>query len=72
MYENQLLSRREAAAFLGLNEGTLAVWATTQRYDLPYVKVGRSVRYRMSDLEGFIERNINKHGEMEAHDESAH
>ena len=52
MNENsQYLSRREAATYLGVKEGTLAVWASTRRYDLPFVKVGRLVRYLRSDLD---------------------
>ena len=34
---------------------TLAVWATTKRYDLPMVKVGSLVRYRLVDLKRFIQ-----------------
>lgn len=45
---NTLLSRKEAAEFLGVKEITLAVWKSTKRYDLPVVKVGRLVRYRQS------------------------
>jgi excisionase family DNA binding protein len=51
-----LVSRAEAARLLGVKVGTLEVWASTGRYDLPFVKVGRLVRYRMSDLEAFIRR----------------
>jgi len=39
-----LLSRREAAEFLGVRESTLAVWHTTNRYPLPVIKVGRLAR----------------------------
>jgi excisionase family DNA binding protein len=46
---------KEAAEILGVTPGTLSVWRCTRRYPLPYVKVGRSVRYRMADLEAFIE-----------------
>jgi excisionase family DNA binding protein len=49
-----LLTRRQAAAYLGVTENTLAVWACTQRYPLKFIKVGRLVRYRMSDLESFL------------------
>lgn len=53
---DRLLTRDEAADFLGLrNARTLEVWASTNRYGLPYVKVGRSVRYRLSDLERWLE-----------------
>lgn len=54
---DRLLNRKEAAEFLGTTEGTLAVWASTKRYALSYVKLGRSVRYRMSELTKFLENN---------------
>jgi excisionase family DNA binding protein len=47
----------EAADYLGITYHTLAVWKCTKRYALPYVKVGRLVKYRRSDLEAFIEKN---------------
>ena len=49
-----LLSRKEAAAYLGVECGTLEVWACTDRYELPYVKIGRLAKYRLSDLDDFI------------------
>lgn len=54
--ENSLLSRKEAALFLGVKETTLAVWKCTQRYDIPVIKVGRLVRYRYRDLLGFFDQ----------------
>lgn len=53
-----LLTRREAAAYLRVTEATLAVWACTQRYELPYLKAGRSVRYRKCDLDKFLSRQL--------------
>lgn len=61
----KLLSRREASAFLGLTEGTLAVWACTKRYELPYVKVGRLVKYRYSDIITFLEKRTQVKSEEE-------
>jgi len=49
-----LLTRREAAAYLGVAEQTLAVWKCTGRRSLPFVKIGRLVRYRKADLDAFI------------------
>jgi excisionase family DNA binding protein len=54
--QNDLLTRAQAAEFLGLKEQTLATWLTTRRYPLPVIKVGRLVRYRLRDLEAFLER----------------
>lgn len=57
MIDSKLVSRREAAHYLGVAPQTLAVWACTQRYYLPLVKIGRHVKYRQSDLDAFIARN---------------
>ncbi len=51
---NQLRNEAEAAQILDLKPGTLQVWRSTKRYPLAYVKVGRLVRYRQSDLEAFL------------------
>ncbi|MDX2073589.1 MAG: helix-turn-helix domain-containing protein [Alphaproteobacteria bacterium] len=57
-----LLNRKEAAEYLGIKEHTLSVWASEHRYDLPYVKVGRLVKYRLSDLAAFVARNTRQKG----------
>jgi len=51
----KLLTRNEAAELLGVKPQTLATWHITGRYNLPLVKVGRSVRYRLADLERWLE-----------------
>lgn len=56
--QHQLKSRREAASYLGVAEQTLAVWACNRRHNLPMVKIGRRVMYRLSDLNAFIERSL--------------
>ena len=55
MFEKKLLSRREAAEYLGVKPQTLAAWHVTGRYGLPVVKVGRSAKYRLADLERWVE-----------------
>jgi len=51
----KLLTRSQAAELLGLREQTLAVWASTHRYNLPFVKVGRAARYRLGDLQKWLD-----------------
>ena len=55
-----LLNRKEAAKYLRISPNTLAVWDCTKRYDLKPLKVGRSVRYRRSELDKFIERQLQR------------
>jgi hypothetical protein len=54
----ELLNRREAAQYLKVSPGTLAVWDCTKRYDLKPLKVGRSVRYTRENLDNFMNRNM--------------
>jgi hypothetical protein len=49
-----LLDSKQAAEFLGVTASTLEVWRSTQRYPIPYVKVGRLVKYRVEALEAFL------------------
>lgn len=61
---NPLLSAREAANYLGITEQTLATWRCNKRYGIPYVKVGRLVKYRQSSLDTFLDNQTM--GEVEA------
>ena len=65
MSKPNLLDNTQAAEFLGVSPTTLTTWRCTKRYDLPYVKIGGSVKYAESDLLRFVERRTvrNKGGE---------
>jgi len=54
---DQLMSTGAAAAYLNVEPQTLAAWRCLGRHGLPYVKVGRAVRYRLADLQEFVARN---------------
>jgi excisionase family DNA binding protein len=54
--QNNLLSNQQAAEYLGISPNTLEVWRCTKRYDLPYIKVGRIVKYRREALDAFLEK----------------
>lgn len=58
-FDTELLSRREAAAYLGIAENTLAIWKSSGRYGLPYIKLGRLVKYRRVDLDAFIMNRLH-------------
>ena len=48
------VDEKSAAAVLGVKTNTLSVWRSQGRYNLPFSKSGRSVKYRLSDLAEFI------------------
>jgi excisionase family DNA binding protein len=52
---SRFLTTQEAAEFLGVSAGTLAVWRCVSRYPLPFVRIGRNVRYQEADLVSWVE-----------------
>lgn len=52
---------KQAAQILGVKVSTLSVWRSTGRYNLPFLKVGRLVRYRVSGLAEFLARRTADH-----------
>jgi excisionase family DNA binding protein len=49
-----LLTPAQAAEVLGVKPATLEVWRSNKRHVIPYIKVGRLVRYRRSALAAFL------------------
>jgi excisionase family DNA binding protein len=64
LQQAKLLTPDNVSDILGVTVHTLAVWRSTGRYNLPYVKSGRLVRYRESDVHSFIEKRL--HGQKAA------
>ena len=52
-----MISAGQAAEILGLKESTLAQFRWRGDKRLPWVKLGKSIRYKLSDIESFIERS---------------
>ena len=55
-----LLTPKEASEYLGVSQNTLSVWRCVGRYNIPFIKVGRLVKYRKSSLDAFL--NHHTHG----------
>jgi len=58
----ELLDDKSAAALLDVTPGTLSVWRSTGRYALPFLKVGRKVRYRRADLLAWLDERTRSTG----------
>lgn len=62
-----LLTREQAAAYLNIAPKTLANWASNGKVQIPYSKLGKLVRYRVADLDAFLESQKMLHTSMHAH-----
>jgi predicted DNA-binding transcriptional regulator AlpA len=57
----KLLTAKETALILGLkSERTLNNWRALKRYLLPFVRVGRAIRYQESAIRTFIEEHTTQ------------
>ncbi len=52
----RLLTPSEVADRLAVAEHTLAIWRVDRRH-LPFIKIGRMVRYSEDEVEAFIEKS---------------
>ena len=59
---NDLLDEKQAASVLNVKPGTLSVWRSTGRYGIRFYKVGRCVRYRLGDLNAWLESRTQANG----------
>ena len=54
-HDDKLMTRQEAAAYIGSTYATLATWDCIKRYNLRPIRISRGmVRYRKSHLDDFI------------------
>ena len=55
------LTPKQTAQVLGVKTTTLSVWRSTGRYDLPFIKIAKSPRYRVTDIARFIAKHRFSH-----------
>ena len=48
------LTPKEVSDTINISVGTLAVWRTTKKYEIPYLKVGGKVLYPVSGLNQWL------------------
>jgi excisionase family DNA binding protein len=57
-----LVDEAEAAEILDVVPGPLSVWRSTGRYGIPFIKVGRKVRYSRTALNAWLESRTRTTG----------
>ncbi len=53
----EMLDTKSAAAYLNVSPGTLTNWRSSRMRRVPYVKIGRRVLYKKSDLDQYIKEH---------------
>ena len=53
--ESGLITVQDAAKFLAVSTSTLYSWVYQRR--IPFVKVGRALRFELAELQNFIQSN---------------
>jgi len=51
------MTPEELASYLNVSERTLAKWRSVGHPNIPYIKVGRCVRYNIRDLEDYLAKH---------------
>jgi len=57
--DDVLIDQIEAGKILGIPPATLQKWRSTGENNIPFIKIGRGVRYRTTDLKSWIEANTH-------------
>ncbi|MCX7102762.1 MAG: helix-turn-helix domain-containing protein [Methylobacter sp.] len=52
-----IINTEQASVLLCTAKSTLIKWRSTGENNIPYIKIGRNVRYRVSDLRKWIENH---------------
>jgi len=60
---NKLVDEEEAAKFLNVSPRSMSKWRSTKEHGIPFVKIGRAVRYSIEDLESYIEKHTHNKAE---------
>jgi predicted DNA-binding transcriptional regulator AlpA len=55
-YDKVFLSTGEVANITGNTTSTLATWRCTKKVNIPYIKIGKTVRYRLSDVLNYLDK----------------
>ena len=48
---DRLITRKQAAEFLGVTVQTMERWHATRTYVIEFIRVGGAIRYRTSEIE---------------------
>jgi excisionase family DNA binding protein len=51
-------NHQQAAEYIGITPGTIRVWCSKRK--VPFIKINGRVRFRQTDLDKFLDQNLNE------------
>jgi len=60
--KQSLIPAEQAADYLGVSTRTMANWRCRGFPNIKYTKIGRCIRYRLSDLDAYIAKHSHNVG----------
>ncbi len=57
---NRLLTEKEVEAEYGINHRTLQAWRVRRSDGIPFIHLGRAVRYRVKDVEAWLDSQTKR------------
>jgi excisionase family DNA binding protein len=67
-FKDTLLTPEQVAEQLNVSVGTLAVWRSNGTCQIPYIKIGRCVRYKLAEIEAFLVEHTHLHTHLKESD----
>jgi len=58
--DHRLLTTRDVAKLLQVSMSTLSKWRVSKREALPFLKLGRAVRYRLEDVQAHLHTRVRR------------
>lgn len=58
--DDVLVTPEQASELLAIPASSLQKWRSTGENNIPYIKIGRGVRYRTADLKAYVERHTKQ------------
>lgn len=56
--DDLIITPAEASKLLRTPEATLSKWRSTGDHNIPYLKIGRNIRYRTADLKKWLDAHV--------------
>ena len=63
MSNDKLLTIKDLAEFLQLNEQT--VYRNFEKWNIPYLKLGRAIRFDINQVQTWVQKNSNEKNNLE-------